>query len=119
MRANDPKQDKAGNCMRKLRADYIGKIIKKHRKGNQPSCELNDPIVFEKRIDADFYTKLYSSDGEVREELYWTWEELHDLKNENEIIKKEIKRMKEEYDKEHAKKHENNSGTCLIGKTNY
>ena len=76
-RAPDPRADKAGDMMRRYRAKNIGGKIVKHRKGEVerflPAASGDD---WTQRIDSGFYKALYESDPQIRQELYWLWEEL-------------------------------------------
>jgi hypothetical protein len=76
-RAPDPRADKAGDTLRRWRSTMIGKRIVKHRKGELdrflPPASGKD---WTQRIDSDFYRKLYNSDPQIRQEIYWLWEEL-------------------------------------------
>jgi hypothetical protein len=63
--------------MRRYRAKNIGGKIVKHRKGEVerflPAASGDD---WTQRLDSGFYKALYESDPQIRQELYWLWEEL-------------------------------------------
>ena len=86
-RASDPRADKADDTMRPMRSKTIGKRIAKHRNGElerflPDACGEN----WTQRIDSDFYKALFNSDDQIRQELYWLWEEL-------ELIREAFKKL--------------------------
>lgn len=80
VKVDDPRDDRSGIRLRTIRADEVGKQIKKKvNKTIKKSYSFNENNLGLQKIDIDFYNEFISCTDDIKKEFIFLWEEISDL----------------------------------------
>lgn len=112
VKIDDPRYDRSSIALRTVRADraakYIKKTIEKNTLKSKYFNKFNEKRLGLQKYDLEFYNDFMQCPDEIKKELIFLWEEVHDLTerlNENDKVEINVnEKPKPPEDEESSKK---------------